>query len=224
MKTIGEHISNIRMLIRQYGRTPEGYTDEGLYSLFSVCRATILKQQFQKLNYIPDDNWLSFCMSLEKDKWHNCNCVPDSLNCIVLKSKYPIPPVISGVNTSKIRISTLGGKQINLLSEDDWRRKKERNPSDYYGSIINSYLILWNVPLTLRVVNITGVLADPLDLQDVPNCDEDGNTNGLCFDPLITDYPLQEEFVKPAYDLVLQLLGISLQIKQDTTNNSNGIQ
>jgi len=221
MKQIGTHISTLRMLINKYSRTQEGYTDENLYNLFSACRAVILKRQFEKLSFISDFNWYSFCMSLEINKHHNCDCVPDELNCNILKSKYKIPSVIDGMNVSKIKIFTIGGKQINIITEDGWRRKQLKEPTDYYGSIINGYLIIWNAPLKLKVVTISGVWSDVLSLESIPGCDSDGTVTPNCYDPLTTEYPLQEELAVPVYLEVLRLLNIPMQGIPDLTNDSN---
>jgi hypothetical protein len=209
-------------MIKAYSRTQEGYTDEGLYNLFSVSRAEILKQKFEKLTYIPEDNWFQFCMKLQIDKSHNCDCVPDKLECKILKSSYKIPQVITGMNTSKLRISTIGGKAINLITEAEWRRKKLKEPTMYYGSLINSHLIIWNAPLNLKAILISGVWSDLLDLQNIPNCSTTGEEQATqCFNPLTTEYPLQAEYSSAVYMKVLSLLNISLQLPQDQTNDSN---
>ena len=221
MKTIGEHISNIRALLKLYGRTPEGYTDESLYSLFSVSRAELLKQQIKKFDAVSENNWLQVCMSLEVSKSHNCDCVPDNLECKVLKSKYKIYPVIVGRNNSKLKIRTIGGKNINLVTEAEWFRRKDRPTNEYYGSLINSYLIIWNAPLSLKVILVSGIWTDPMDYYNIPSCDLLGSPVGTCFDPLAMEYPLQEEYVRVAYEMTLKLLGFSNQIKQDLTNDSN---
>ena len=221
MKKIGDYISTLRALINKYSRTQEGYTDENLYNLFSDCRAMVLKRQFEKLAFISNFNWQSFCLSLEISKAHNCDCVPDELDCKVLKSKYKIPTVIDGMNVSKLKVYTISGKQVNLLTEDAWSRKKLKAPTDYYGSIINGYLVLWNVPLKLKVITISGVWANPLDLQNIPNCDSDGNESGVCYNPLEMDFPMQQEMAVPVYMEVLKLLNIPMQTIPDLTNDSN---
>ena len=221
MQTIGNHLSNIRGLIKAYGRTQEGYTDEGLYNLFSVCRNEVLSNQLKKFQQVSDVNWYSICMKLEIAISHNCDCVPDSLECKILKSKYKLPSTLTGRNNSKIKLRTVGGKTINIVTEDDWFRKKDNVNGHYYGSIVNSYLIIWNVPLTLKVVLISAIWSDPIELGSIPNCNQDGVVVGVCFDPMTTPYPLPEEYSRPVYELVLKLLSISLQIPQDQTNDSN---
>jgi len=220
VKTIGQHISNIRGLIKAYGRNQEGYTDEGLYSLFSVSRATILQQQLKKFMAISEHNWFRICMSLEIAKSHDCDCVPDKYECKVLRTKYKIPPVLVGRNNSKIQVRLLSGKTVNIVSEDEWFRKN-KDTKEYYGSIVNHYLILWNVPLTLKVISVNGLWTNPIDLVHIPNCLNDGVEVGTCFDPLTQDYPLEDEYAEDVYMKVLKLLNIPLQLPQDQTNDSN---
>jgi hypothetical protein len=220
MKTIGEHISNLRSLIKVYGRTQEGYTDEGLYSLFSVSRAEILKNELKKFMAVSEQNWFQVCMGLEISKSHNCDCVPDTLECKVLKSKYKVPAVLVGRNNSKLKVRTIGGKNINIVSEDEWFRKKDK-ATELHGSIVNSYLVIWNAPLNLKVVLISGLWSNVLDLQHIPNCSEDGVESGLCYNPLTTLFPLQEEYVRQAYKMTMELLNAPLQLPQDQTNDSN---
>ena len=221
MKTIGQHLSNIRALIKAYSRTPEGYTDESLYSLFVVSRAEVLKQKLEKLSFISEQNWMQVCLQLESSKWHNCDCVPDNLECKILKTVYLIPAVLTGMNNSKLKISTISGKQINLISEDSWFRKKDRNPTDYYGSIVNGYLVLWNVPASLKVILVSGIWSDVTQLSTIPNCSVDGEPMGVCFDTMTTLFPLEDEYARVAYELTLKLLNVPMQIPQDQTNDSN---
>lgn len=221
MRTIGEHISNLRGLMKLYSRNQEGYTDEGLYSLFSISRAEILTQQLKKFMALSEHNWYQICMGLEITKSHNCDCVPDHLECKVLKSKYKIPSVLVGRNNSKIKIRTIGGKVINLVSEDEWFRKKDTETNNYYGSIVNQYLVIWNAPLSLKVILISAIWQDVTELSTIPNCTPSGDPAGLCYDPLTSMYPLQEEYTRAAYEMTLNMLGKSLQIPQDQTNDSN---
>ena len=221
MKTIAQHLSNIRGLIKQFSRNQEGYTDESLYSLFSISRAEILQNQLKKFMPLSEENWFQFCMKLEISKSHNCDCVPDSLECKILKSVYKVPSVLVGRNNSKLKIRLISGKQINIVTEAEWFRRKDIETSEYYGSIVNSYLILWNVPLTLKVVLISGLFSNLIDLESIPNCSDTGEEQGVCFDPMTSVYPLQDEYARQAYKMTLELLNVSLQLPQDQTNDSN---
>lgn len=221
MKTIGQHLSNIRGLLKLYARNQEGYTDEGLYSLFSVSRADILKQNFDKFKHVSEQCWQQFCLALEVSKSHNCDCVPDYLECKVLKSKYKIPTTLTGRNKSKINVRTIGGKTVNIISEEEWFRRKDKETTDYFGSIINSYLIIWNAPLTLKVILVSAIWSEVTDLETIPNCSSTGEPQGQCYDPLSSLYPLPDEYAQAAYKRLFELLNIPLQLPQDQTNDSN---
>jgi hypothetical protein len=218
---IGQHISNIRGLIKLYSRTQEGYTDEGLYNLFSVCRSTILADRLKKFMALSESNWYSICVKLEVSKSHNCDCVPEGLDCKVLKTVNSIPNVLVGRNSSKIKLRTIGGKVINLVTEDQWFRKKDLETNSYYASLVNGHIILWNVPLSLKVLLISGIWSDPVELSIIPNCSGNGTVIGQCFDPLTSEFPLQQEYAEAVYKMVLGLLSIPLQSPQDQTNDSN---
>lgn len=218
--TIKQHVSNLRDLIRQYGRNPDPFTDAFLYQILSICRAGLIKQKLDKFVNIDSSNYYTFCMSLEISKSHNCDCVPTNLNCQVLKSKYPIPKAFSSRNKNRLWVKTLGGKVINLIDERTWLRRKDLDTNEYYGSIINNYLVLWNVPLTLKVVEITGLWADPLDLVSIPDCSGDVET-GTCFDIQLQEYPLKIEYTKDVYAECLRFL--QMQAPQDITNDSNEV-
>lgn len=221
MKTVGQHISNIRALIKAYGRTQEGYTDEGLYSLFCVSGAKILQQQLKKFMAISEHNWFRICLALEVTKSHDCDCVPDNLECKVLRTKYKIPSTLVGRNNSKLQARLLSGKTINIVSEDDWFRRKDRETSEYYGSLINERLVIWNAPLSLKVISVNGLWSNPIELSTIPNCSSDGSEVGVCYDPLTQLYPLEDSYAEDAYLAVLKMLNIPLQLPQDQTNDSN---
>lgn len=219
MKTIGQHISNIRAQAKLYSRTLEGYTDESLYNLFSISAAEVIKNELKKFNAVSEDNWIQFCMKLQVTKWHNCDCVPENLDCKILQSTFSVPTAIVSRQKSKIKIRTISGKTINIVSEEEWFRKKRIPTKNYYGSIINNKLIIWNAPLALKVVLISGIWSDPITLNSIPNCSVDGDVQETsCFEPLNQMYPLQDEYTRAVYDLTLKSL--MLNIPQDKTNNS----
>ena len=220
--TIGQHISNLRDLIKQYSRNTEPYTDQFLYEVLSICRGDFLRQELKKFHNTDSSNYITFCMALEQSKSHNCDCVPTALNCLVVKSKYKIPNVLSSRNKNRLWAKTLGGKIINIIDERAWLRRKDLDTNEYFGSIINEYLFIWNAPLTLKVIEVTGLWSDPLDLQNIPNCNPvTGQPESTCYNILEADYPLHMEYASTVYKECLKFLQISLQVQTDTTNDSN---
>jgi hypothetical protein len=221
MKTTGQHISNLRGLIKNYSRTPEPYTDQFLYEVLCISRAEILKQKLDKFNHLSEENLIRFCMELELIKAHDCNCVPTAIDCLVLRSKYKLPTAITSRNKSRMYIATLDGKEINIMSEKKWRLISDNDVfGELTGSLVNGYLYIWNLNKKIKVLQVAGYWSDLSYLQTIPNCDP--NTPTLtCYDPLATPFPLQDEYAQAVYRRSIELLNIPMQAQQDLTNDSN---
>lgn len=221
MKSIGQHVSNIRGLLNQYTRTSEPYTDQFLYEALCISRATILKQRLDSFKAISSDNWYRICISLEQTKSHNCSCVPNYLDCKVLRTTQKIPQVLSSRNKAKVEISLLNGTRINLVTEAEWLviKLNEYKAREYYASNVNGYIYFWNLPLNLKVVQINGLWADMSGIANI-NCNDSMITTP-CFDMLEQDFPLDEELADPIYTKAIQLLNIPLQLVSDKTNDNN---
>ena len=220
MATINQHLSNLRGLLQKYSRSNE-YTDQFLFEILTGARADFLKTRLDRYNKVSDANYMTICVELEKVKPHSCDCVPDGLDCLVLRTKYKIPNVLSGRNTDKITIRLISGRQISIMPENRWMLIKDDQikAMDYTATWINGYFYFWNLPLTLRVIEITGLFTNPLDLTDIPNCS--GDTPSPCFQIASTDFPIQDEHKNFIYRKCFELLGLPLQAQQDLTNDSN---
>ena len=221
MKSIAKHISLLRGLIKEYSRNTEPYTDEYLYEVLSVSRTDILGQRLDKFVNISTDNWFRICIPLEVTKSHNCSCVPDRLACKVLRTKFKVPSVLSGRNKDRIDVALLDGTKINISTEAEWMRVKDNEFKSqfYYASFVNGYLYFWNLPLNLKVVQVTGLFADVTELSNI-ECN-DGDTTSPCFDITTSDFPIDEKLAYIVYRRAAEILGIPLQIIQDKTNDGN---
>lgn len=224
MATISQHISNVRALIKQYGRTDESYTDQFLYQLLKGERNDLLSEILRKFNHVSEWNWQTYCMPLIKAKPYNCNCVPDTVgDCLALRSKYKIPQAVKGRNKSYVEFKTLGGDRITLYEESEWLRLKDDDiiGKKLAGSIIDGYLYIWN-NLKLKVVSIGGIWQDQMEWAVVPKCNDDGTESiDICFNPLTEEFPLDLEKQNYIYTKILSLLKIPLQLPQDQTNDNN---
>ncbi len=214
---IGQHISNIRGILRSYSRSPESYTDQFLYEIINGARATVIKNKLRQGLKVSDLYYQRFCMQLETVNAEDCSCVPDEIACKVLRTKYKLPQVISNRNKDQLKVFLLNGKPISILSLTKWRLNKDTK--ELIGSFINGYIYFWNLPLNKKVVEIEALFADPSLLQDVKSCDSFGNNPTTCFSVNTSDYPVEEEYKLDIYRIALNLL--STQIPQDVTNDSN---
>ena len=221
MAAIPEHIYKLRTFIKQH--TDDSiYSDELLYSLLKDGRNTLLERDNKKFTKDSEFHKQTICMPLEITTYHDCDCLPFEVKCKVLKSKFPLPKVLTGRNKELMRVLTVDGySQIPFVLSTDLKNlkyTKTKAKGNKYG-IINNYLTVFN-NLQLKLVLIEGIFEDPLELQNITFCDEEGNET-QCYDLNTTDFPIKGSLDIPMYQLVLEMLKIPLQIKSDDTNNAN---
>ncbi len=94
--------------------------------------------------------------------------------------------------------------------------------TDYVASNVNGYYYLWNVPLNLKLIEISGVFNNPFDLATIKGCDTNGNNPNPCF-TLDSMFPLDDFLVDDAYRRAMGLLQIPMSVQQDLTNDSNNV-
>lgn len=211
MSKIGKHISNIRGMLILYNRTEESYTDEFIFNILCAARTSLIIQE-QKTNKISTQNYSNFCIPLIEVKGELCDCIPDSISCKVLRSKFKIPKGINSRVGDTIKVSLLSGKNISLVDITRWQYLKQET-TDFTVSIINDYLYFWNLPLNIKVVKVFGLFND---LSTLTTCTEEGAECNF----LETDFPFAgDEHL--LYKKTIELLQIPATQTQDLTNDSN---
>ena len=63
--TIGQHISNIRGLLKAYSRTEE-YPDQLLYEMLKSARGTLLRQLTKQFNHVSEWNYQSYTIEMQE--------------------------------------------------------------------------------------------------------------------------------------------------------------
>lgn len=221
MTPIPEHIYKLRTLIKQYS-DDSIYSDEFLYSLLKDSRNTLLEREVKKFTKDSEFHKSSGCMPLEVSTYHDCDCLPFEVKCKVLKSKFPIPKVLTGRNKELLKIMNLEGRQIiPFITSTDLRNlkyTKTKGKGTKYG-IFNQHLIIFNT-LKLKAVLFEGIFEDPLELKNISFCNEEG-IETQCYNLNTTDFPIKGSLNFSMYQICLDMLKIPLQIKSDDTNNAN---
>ena len=221
MAAIPEHIYKLRTFIKQHS-DDSIYSDEFLYSLLKDARVTLLERENKKFTKDSEFHKQMICMPLVIDTYHDCDCLPFEVKCKILKSKFPLPKVLTGRNKELIRVLTVDGyNQIPFIQSTDLKNLKysrTKGKGNKYG-IVNNYLTIFN-NLQIKLVLIEGIFEDPLELQKITYCDEEGNET-QCYDLNETDFPIKGSLNFPMYQICLDILKIPLQLKSDDTNNAN---
>jgi len=222
MASIGNHISNLRTLLKQYSQSSTPYTDSQLFSIFSNAAALVSTRALEKGTNHSFWNTKWYCVKLVEDFSHPCpECYP--IGCKVLKSVYKIPRPLQVRNRDLIRVATLDHKELHMIMPYERQAKltDEFFQNVKMATFVNDHLIVYsrNKPV---VVLVSGHFNDITEWAEIPVCDDSGSETGdFCYNPLTDEFPLDSDLVQPAYEECLKLLGFSLKVPHDNTNNSN---
>lgn len=214
--TTSEHISTIRTLMKEF-TDDTLFTDEFIAGLLLSCRNAVYNMEIMnKKKKLSRFSYNSFCVSLEKDAFHDCSCIPASLGCKVLRSKIKLPKtLISPSGSLLMSVYTINGARIEykrfldrkLLSTHPVTAKK------ITYDIIDDYLVLFG-NLDLVVVKVDGVWENPFDLSKIEDC----TNNTICWNPLESEFPMEGIFTILVYEMVLKFMGV--RTKEDESENA----
>lgn len=221
MATIGQHISNIRQLIKENSRNPDVYSDQLLYQLLNGARAELLESNANKINHNSEWDWETFPIFLKKDKSHLIGCV--EYGCDILRSEYKLPRALLVNNKSMVEFYTFSWKPIVFGTEIDWQNFKydDVKSKQTNASIINDYVVIWN-NMKLKAILAKGIWEDITDWQSLPLCNEEGDIiQPSCFDPLSKEFPISLSMQDRMYSVVLNKLKVPKGLIEDQTNDSN---
>jgi hypothetical protein len=185
--TIAEEISSLRETFKQHIDDYKlgAWEDSYIYSMWKKFRAVAIKESSST------HNMQTFCMELELSVSHECDCVP--YGCKVLKSKHPLPAIISGKFYDSLRVMTLGNDVIGYMEGnesfsmdlDPIKGKRRRY------SISNNHIVIWN-DLSLKAIQVRAPWEDPLEWLTIHLC-ADGGGIGPCYDYDTIDAGITEE-------------------------------
>ena len=227
MSTIAEHVGFLRSLIANHS-DDDKFTDEVIYQAFNNAANELQIRKYRRWEHISDWNYRRYCLAVEVGKSHNCDCVP--VGCDVLKTTYRIPRPLTSRNRDMIRVYDLQSRELFRVTENEQISNQfdEVKKGQVTYSLIDQKIVIWNAidPVTGRpkykAIEVQMIPEDETDWDGLTLCDEEGNDTGIsCFDIESSEYTLDSELVRPAYEIALQMLGIAVQIPQDNTNDAN---
>lgn len=196
-----------------------------IYSSLITARSLVLEQQINKRQKINDDCYQTLpCMELEKAPIHECSCVPNNSNLIVLRSKAELPSIISNLDGMTIQyVTSLDGSiRYDLTS---FENVKYMSGNKYTGNAVRCFINnnrLYVVHSSfLKAVSVSLLAEDPIKAALFPsicgtckecNCKDYGD-----FD-FHTDRKTFSSIEKIAAE---KLIGLFLQMKEDKFANAS---
>lgn len=201
------------------------YSDLYIYHSLLDVRNTIVERELNKRVMRSSFNYKPICMPLIESRDIPCDCIPEALGCIALKSKYPIPKPISSNYSDALIITSIDGSNEfapkNAVSGKYSKYTRLANPPAYY-LIYDDYLyIIGEKHNDLPAVLIQIIPEDPVSMDNITLCDKDGNElDDTCFDPTKDDFNVDGHLTGVIIKEVVQQLTQSIAMIEDTTNNS----
>jgi len=227
-KTIRSHIDDLRTMIRQ-SSDDSSFSDEFLYKKLIDSYNDIMTKELGKNRYPNFRLWQRVCMPLCISTINPCpNCVPSTMFCEILRSKYPIPDTMSTSMIDFLKVYSL-----DMMTEYNsstptvavYNKYKRTNSTKPYFMILDSYLYLFNFDIngklhTNPTITLYGIFTDILALAQLPTCDVNGNEQTTCVDVYGLTLPIETRLFDVVYKVALQNLNIPLSIPQDITNDA----
>lgn len=219
--TVNEIISYIKGNLKDYDRSKGPFTDKYLWETFLIARAEVISNfRLRRFNYKNPQNYTTFCMKLQQAKSHTCDCITQG--CDVLTTIKTLPKFFSGRNIGSLRVITLGNKTIDIINEEEYfnvYKYDNAYDDEILGSIINNKLIIWNA-LDLDAIQVRAFWEDITEIDGKQYCNSSTSAN-TCIDVYNHDIGVDKDLIGECMRRIKELLNLPLQLKEDTTNNSN---
>jgi hypothetical protein len=211
------HIDYIRRRLKE-NSDDSYFKDEEIYKCLIDARSLVLTRKYKKGKEIADSLYQTICVPVCEDTFHDCNCVPEGLDCLVLKTKEDVPKAIFNGVQELSRVATLGGEEIAPTTEAKarYRKYKKTRVNSLYYIRVNNRLAIMNSPSNrLKAIKITAIFEDPVSAMAVNLCDTDD-----CTDIVGTGFSTEMADNQDIYQIVLESLLATKQLPEDLSNNA----
>lgn len=198
-----------------------------IYESFKGFRSKLLTEKANKKQTISQWAYQTLpCVELIPASIHECHCVP-AVGCSALKTKYPIPKIIYGMDKPLIQsVTSLNGEIV--YSESSWLGKKYKSGNKFTSGIPDYIVRNDNIIITHKggpkIISITAVWDDPIDAALYPSyCKSEckGNECIECKSMLDFDFAIDQAMIPALIELTANsLIARFTQATEDATNNS----
>lgn len=225
MATMQHHVYFIQNLINQGPRSDDSRISNRLIEhALKQARARLIKLKLDKYDYIADSLYQPICVELEKKPYHDCSCVTDNNDCLVLRSKKRLPKDLVAKWGSTVQVMYLDGRSISKSSITQNMYSKyslSDNPAKVGYFIEDGYIVILN-NIKLKLIVVKAIWEDPQEATNYTDCSNIDDAD--CSKYSSTSFPIDSELVYPMYQLTLELLGVSQKFPEDTRNDSKAVE
>lgn len=193
-----------------------------IYNKLMTVRSRLIVNQVKQKQKLSQWNYQTLpCVEMIPAPIHECACIP-SKGCTVLKSKYPLPKILTDMNRHIIQsVSHIDGSYVFPESAFELQKNKKGNRftakmSDYY--IRNGYLYVTH-NIALEVITLTAVFGDPIEAEKYPSyCAEKSAID--CSGPLEKEFPIDHDMIDTLVKMASEELVLMFsQLPEDKISN-----
>lgn len=195
------------------------FQDRDLWTEFIMARARVFSNRLSRGRDVSRLAYHKVCLKMRELSPDEC-CAPE--NCRVMESIHQIP---SYLEKGMLIITNSANQQIPMSLEHTIEDDLKYNPG-YMGkpvaTIVNSRIRVYNS--SVESIRIEALWVNPLDLLFIQECttDDEGNLTGdACIQDNKDLITLSEERMLDIINIVINSLGLSLQIPGDNTGDNN---
>lgn len=201
-------------------------SSRNIFSKLSTLRSKLVTNETKKKQKISQWTYQTLpCIELEEVPLNECPCTPQS-GCMILKSKYPIPSLMTGMDKHLIQsVTGMEGKMVlvEINSEDKKYSKGNKytakEPDYFFRSIGDKIYVYVTVNLRIPSISMTALFDDPIKAYLFPSMCEQNQDN--CINYLDFEFPMDRDQIDSLIEMAAsELIDRFLGTRQDSSNNS----
>lgn len=186
-------------------------------------RSKLLKQKLDTSIRISESNYQIICVPLEQHVFHDCSCITDNNECLVLRSTESIPKYMLSRMGSTLQARYLDGKNIPVVSiTSNELAEYSLTANNKTGYLMDGERLYILNNLKLSAITLKAIWEDPEEVDDFNTltCDQSDDCSNVMSD----EFPIDSELVYPMYQLSIDLLGYSYKFPEDTRNDGKAVE
>lgn len=221
--TVGQAIQAVQSLYSKGVQSQDSrLRPRHIWNQLLRSRAKILVQRYNKGQELSQWEYMTIpCLKLVQATPYECSCI-GLTNCTVLRSEFPIPKIIEGIDSPIIQmVSSVDGTMkfdCTTFSTNKYNKGNKFTATKPQYYLFNNYLYI-TVVKQIKMIQVTAAFNDPFEVWQYPSAC--GPTD-CCFNLYDKTFPLLDDPMDMAVDMATQkLIGVFVQMQEDRNNDAN---
>lgn len=226
MAKLREHIYAVKNILERGLASDDSRLSEKLIAfLLKTARSQLIKEKINKYKEVSQLSYQTICVPLELTTYHDCDCIPESVGCKILKSTCKIPRDLVSKWGSSLTVLTASGRILDMssLTQNDLTKYSDTNKNPKIAYFIENQHIYVLNNTDLKIVLLSAIWEDPEIINTFCKCNNGKLTEEPCYDPIDDDFPIDAELSRPMRLMVIQELQNMYRIPEDNLNNAKDV-